>query len=94
MTAQRGKGSGLLDEIGDFKDALEGVAEVARCKPIPRWIRPSRSLGQRLMGRSGLSLKTPGQELIAGLERVMVGGIYYLEPGHIGGGDFGFKDGN
>ena len=52
MTAQRGKNFGLVDEIGDFKDALESLAEVARCKPIPRWIRPSRSLGQRLMGRS------------------------------------------
>ena len=94
MTAQRGKNFGLVDEIGDFKDALESLAETARCKPIPRWIRPSRSLGQRLMGRSGLLQRTPGQTLIAGLERVMVGGIYYLEPGHIGDGDFGFKDGN
>ena len=94
MTAQRGKNCGLVDEIGDFKDALESVAEVAQCKPIPRWIRPNRSLGQRLMGRSGLLQKTPGQTLIAGLERVMVGGIYYLERGHIGGSDFGFKDGN
>ena len=94
MTAQRGKSVGLVDEIGDFKDALEGLAKVARCKPIPRWIRPGRSLGQRLLGRSGLLQKTPGQTLIAGLERVMVGGIYYLEPGHIGGSDFGFKDGN
>ena len=94
MTAQRGKSVGLVDEIGDFKDALEGLAKVARCKPIPRWIRPGRSLGQRLLGRSGLLQKTPGQTLIAGLERVMVGGIYYLEPGHIGGSDFGFREGN
>ena len=94
MTAQRGKNCGLVDEIGDFKDALESVAEVAQCKPIPRWIRPSRSLGQRLMGRSGLLQKTPGQTLIAGLERVMAGGIYYLDPGHIAGGDFDFKGGN
>ena len=94
MTAQRGKNFGLVDEIGDFKDALESLAEVARCKPIPRWIRPNRSLGQRLMGRSGLLQKTPGQTLIAGLERVMVGGIYYLEPGHIGGSDSGFEGEN
>ena len=94
MTAQRGKNCGLVDEIGDFKDALESVAEVARCKPIPRWIRPGRSLGQRLIGRSGLLQKTPGQTLIVALERVMAGGIYYLEPGHIAGGDFDFKGGN
>ena len=91
MTAQRGKNFGLVDEIGDFKDALERLAEVARCKPIPRWIRPGRSLGQRLIGRSGLLQKTPGQTLIAGLERIMSGGIYYLEPGHIGSSDFSFR---
>ena len=28
MTAQRGKNCGLVDEIGDFKDALESVAKV------------------------------------------------------------------
>ena len=94
MTAQRGMHCGLVDEIGDFKDALESVAEVARCNPIPRWIRPGRSLGQRLIGRSGLLQKTPGQTLIVALERVMAGGIYYLEPGHIAGGDFGYSEGN
>ena len=92
MTAQRGKNCGLVDEIGDFKDALEGAAEIARCKPIPRWIRPSRSLRQRLIGRSGILQETPGQTLIAGLERVMSGGIYYLEPGYIGDSDFGYRN--
>ena len=28
MAAQRGIGKGLVDEIGDFKDALEAAAEV------------------------------------------------------------------
>lgn len=28
MTAQKGIGKGLVDEIGDFKDALEAAAEV------------------------------------------------------------------
>ena len=94
MTAQRGISVGLIDEIGDFKDALEAVAEVAGCKPIPRWVRPGRSLGQRLLSRTSVGQQTAGQTLITGLERVMAGGIYYLEPGHIAGGDFGYSEGN
>lgn len=94
MTAQRGISVGLVDEIGDFKDTLDAVAEVARCKPVPRWVRPGRSLGQRLLSRTSVGQLTAGQTLIAGLERVMTGGIYYLEPGHIAGGDFGYSEGN
>ena len=94
MTAQRGISVGLVDEIGDFKDTLDAVAEVARCKPVPRWVRPGRSLGQRLLGRTRVGQQTAGQTLITGLERVMAGGIYYLEPGHIAGGDFGYSEDN
>ena len=89
MTAQKGIGQGLVDEIGDFKDALEAAAEAGGCKPTPRWIRPSRSLSQRIFARSGFGQRSGGQALIEGLGRMMAGGIYYLEPGHIAGGDFG-----
>ena len=89
MTAQKGIGQGLVDEIGDFKDALEAAAEAGGCKPTPRWIRPSRSLSQRIFARSGFGHRSGGQALIEGLGRMMAGGIYYLEPGHITGGDFG-----
>ena len=89
MTAQKGIGQGLVDEIGDFKDALEAAAEAGGCKPTPRWIRPSRSLSQRIFARSGFGQRSGGQALISGLGRMMAGGIYYLEPGHITGGDFG-----
>ncbi len=89
MTAQKGIGQGLVDEIGDFKDALEAAAEAGGCKPTPRWIRPSRSLSQRIFARSGFGQRPGGQALIEGLGRMMAGGIYYLEPGHITGGDFG-----
>ena len=92
MTAQRGIGLGLVDEIGDFRDALEAVAIAGGTKPVPRWVRPGRSLGQRLLGRTGIGQQNTGQTLIAGLERVMAGGIYYLEPGHITGGDFGYGE--
>ena len=89
MTAQKGIGQGLVDEIGDFKDALEAAAEAGGCKPTPRWIRPSRSLSQRIFARSGFGQRPGGQALIEGLGRMMAGGIYYLEPGHITGGDSG-----
>ena len=89
MTAQRGIDLGLLDQIGDFKDALNAVAEAGNCRPIPRWLRPGRSLSQRLLGRSGIGQNTAGLGLIEGLQRIMAGGIYYLEPGHLAGGDFG-----
>ena len=89
MTAQRGVGLGLVDEIGDFKDTLEAAAEAGGCKPTPRWIRPSRSLSQRLFSRTGIGQQSGGQALVAGIERMMAGGIYYLEPGHIVGGNFG-----
>ncbi len=89
MTAQKGVGLGLVDEIGDFKDALDAAAEAGGCKPTPRWIRPSRSLSQRLFSRTGIGQQSGGQALMAGLERMLAGGIYYLEPGHIVGDDFG-----
>ena len=92
MTAQRGIGLGLVDQIGDFKDALEAVAAAGNCRPAPRWLRPGRSLSQRLLGRSGIGQHTGGQALIDGLQRLMAGGIYYLEPGHLAGGDFGHGD--
>ena len=88
MTAQRGVGLGLVDQIGDFKDALEAAAEAGGCRPVPRWFRPGRSLSQRLMGRSGAGQQAGGQALIEGLQRLMAGGIYYLEPSHIAGGEY------
>ena len=77
MTAQRGIGLGMVDEIGDFKDA--------GCKPNPKWIRPGRSLGQRLFARTGMGQQNAGNILAESLQRLMTGGIYYLEPGYIAG---------
>ena len=88
MTARRGVALGLVDEIGDFKDALEAVAEAGNCRPVPRWLRPSRSLSQRLLGRSGAGQQAGGQALIDGLQRLMAGGIYYLDPSHLVGGEY------
>jgi protease-4 len=88
MTAQRGIGAGLVDVIGDFKDALEAAAEAGGCRPTPRFIRPGRSLGQRIFSRTGIGQQGGAHALLEGLGRMMAGGIYYLEPGHIAGGDF------
>jgi protease-4 len=92
MTAQRGIGLGLVDQIGDFKDALDAVAVAGNCKPVPRWLRPGRSLSQRFLGRSSFGQHTGGQALIEGLQRLMAGGIYYIEPGHLAGGDLGPRE--
>ncbi|MEC9280293.1 MAG: signal peptide peptidase SppA [Chloroflexota bacterium] len=85
MTARRGIGVGLVDEIGDFKDTLEAAAEAGGCKPTARWIRPSRSLGQRFFSRTGIGQQSGGNLLAEGLQRLLTGGIYYLDPGYIGG---------
>ena len=85
-TGQRGVGLGLVDQIGDFKDALDAVAEAGNCRPAPRWMGPGRSLSQRLLGRSGVVQHTGGQLLIEGLQRLMAGGIYFLEPEYLAGG--------
>ena len=85
MTAQRGIGAGLVDVIGDFKDALEAVAEAGGCRPTPRFIRPGRSLGQRLFSRTGIGQQNSGNVLTEGLQRLLTGGVYYLEPGHMWG---------
>ena len=87
MTAQRGIGLGLVDQIGDFKDALDAVATAGNCRPAPRWLRPGRSIGSRIFGR-GMGQSLGIQSLAEGLQRLMAGGIYYLEPGHIIGGEY------
>ncbi len=77
---------GLVDQIGDFKDSLDAVAEAGNCRPAPRWLRPGRSFSQRLMGRSGAGPQGGGNIIAEGLQRLMAGGIYYLEPGYLAGG--------
>ena len=88
LTAQRGINVGLVDEIGDFKDALEALALLGNCKPSPKWVRPSRSFSQRLLGRTSIGGRAARLGLLDGLQRIMAGGFYYLEPGHISGGDY------
>ena len=70
---------GLVDQIGDFEDALEEAAEMGGAPPRPVWVRPKRALVERVMGRIG----GPGvaHGMLPELERLLTGGVYYLAPG-------------
>ena len=78
VSARRGAELGLVDQMGDFSDALELAAQLGKARPRPLLVRPRRSLGARMMGRMG---GEPGVVALANhLQRLLTGGIYYLEP--------------
>ena len=81
MTGQRALENGLLDHIGDYTDALNAAAEAGETKPRAKLLQPRRSLSQRLMGRT--SAETAA--LAGGLQRILSGGIYYLDPAYMAG---------
>ena len=84
MTGQRALEAGLVDHLGDYTDALEAAAVAGRTKPKAKLLQPRRSLSQRLLGRpSTQAAATAG--LTDGLQRVLSGGVYYLDPAHLGG---------
>lgn len=84
FTARRGKELGLIDELGDFDRALELAAQLGQTKPRPFWVRPGRSLADRLTGRMGIP--GPGLSLLtAEAQRLLTGGIYYLGPSYLMG---------
>ncbi len=87
VTGLRGVDLGLVDQIGDFEDALNAVAKAGNTRPRPKWVQPRRGLSQRLLGHS--SAGRPGLDGLAdGLQRILAGGIYYLEPSHMAGGGY------
>lgn len=85
FTARQGKETGLVDELLDFEQSLEWAAQLAgieKGRARPRWLRPRRTMSERLTGRpaaSGSGLPLLGPEL----GRLMSGGLYYLEPSSI-----------
>ena len=82
FTGQRGKDLGLIDELGDFDRALELAAHLGHTRPRPRWVRPRRSLSERLIGRA--ASRNPGLSLLtAEAQRILTGGIYYLGPPYL-----------
>ena len=84
MTGLRGIEVGLVDHIGDYTDALNAAAEAGRTRPRAKLLQPRRSLSQRLMGRSS-SQETALAGLTGGLQRILSGGIYYLDPAYLAG---------
>ncbi len=82
MTGQRGIEAGLVDHIGDYEDALQAAAEAGNTKPRAKLLQPKRSLSQRLMGRPSMGADSM-TELAAVMQRLMGGGIYYMDPAHV-----------
>ena len=84
MTGQKGLEAGLVDRLGDFTDALMAAAEAGKTRPRPKFLQPRRSLSQRLMGRSSAeAIALAG--LVGGLQRMLNGGLYYLDPAYLAG---------
>ena len=84
MTAVRAVDLGLIDQIGDFEDAVAAVSLAGGVRrPRLKWLQPRRSLAQRLMGKTETGPGVAG--LTEVLQRVMSGGIYFLEPSHLAG---------
>ena len=84
ITGQRAIEAGLVDHLGDYTDALQAAAAAGRTKPRGKLLQPRRSFTQRLMGRS--SAQTAATENLAdGLQRMLSGGVYYMDPAHLAG---------
>lgn len=81
FTGRGAKERGLVDELGDFDTALDMAAELGRTRRRPMWIRPKRPLLERFVGRIGGPGVTEG--MVWELERVLMGGLYYLWPQNI-----------
>ena len=82
FTARKGKELGLVDELGDFQDALELAARLGDSRPRHIPVRPKRSIGQRMFG--GMGNRGSGlSPLAAQLQRLLAGGIYYLGPSYL-----------
>ncbi len=83
MTGQRGIEAGLVDRIGDYTDALQAAAEAGGTRPRARILQPRRSLSQRLFGGRASVEAESLTEFAAVLQRLMGGGIYYMDPLHM-----------
>ena len=82
ITGQRAIEAGLVDRIGDFADAMQAAADAGNTKPKAKLIQPKRSLSQRLMGRPSAGTDSM-IEFAAVIQRLMGGGIYYLDPAYL-----------
>ena len=82
FTARRGKEMGLVDELMDFDQSLQLAGQlsgVERGKARPRWLRPRRTLSEKVTGRPASQL--PGSGILGpDLLRLLTGGVFYLDP--------------
>jgi len=82
FTARRGKELGLVDDLMDFEQSLQLTAQLAGIeagKARPKWLRPRRTLSEKLTGRPANHAIGAGL-LGVDLQRLLNGGLYYLEP--------------
>lgn len=85
FTARRGKEMGLVDELMDFDQSLQLAGQLAGMgmgKAKPRWLRPRRTLSEKLTGRPAgqtASVGILGPDLL----RLLTGGVFYLHPSSI-----------
>ena len=81
-TAKEALEMGLVDEIGGFDQALEAAAQLGGGRPRPLLVQPKRSFSDRFMGRAAAGVSgASGFDLMTGpIQRLLSGGIYYLEP--------------
>ena len=84
MTGQRAVTAGLVDQVGDYIDALEATASAGGTKPNAKLLQPRRTLSQRLMGRPTTQTTAMGG-LTDGLLRLLGGGVYYIDPAYLAG---------
>ena len=84
MTSQRAAEAGLVDHLGDYTDALNAAAEAGKTSPRAKLLQPRRSLSQKLMGRPSTEAEAMAGGF-ASLQRLMNGGIFYLDPAYLAG---------
>ncbi|PKB64006.1 MAG: hypothetical protein BZY80_04440 [SAR202 cluster bacterium Io17-Chloro-G2] len=82
FTARRALEMGLVDELGGFDQALEAAAYLGDVQPRSLLVQPKRSFSDRFMGRPASGVYgASGLDMITGpVQRLLSGGIYYLEP--------------
>ncbi len=81
-TARRAMEMGLVDELGGFDQALDAAAKLGDARPRPFLVQPKRSFSDRFMGRAANGAAgASGIDFMTGpVQRLLSGGIYYLEP--------------
>ncbi len=80
FTAQQGKELGLVDELLDFDASVALAAQLGETRPRPRYLRPRRTMSEKLLGRTASQHPALGGLLTPELQRLLAGGLYYLEP--------------